>query len=141
MPFPPTIPSTTAPKDPRPRHEFYRGDTLQVPFQVVDRNTRVTVDVTGWTFRFNAKYALANPDAQAAFAADNIPGGLGGIALADATQGQGVVTILPIVTRCYPDGPVDVEYDIQATDTAVVITTIEVGGITILPHATKSIGS
>jgi len=71
--FPPLIPTTTAEKDPRPHHEFYRGDTIQIPFQVVCRKTKAPLNVTGWTFWLTAKFAIPNPDAQAAFSGDNIP--------------------------------------------------------------------
>ena len=153
MAFPPVIPMTTAmrearerrcgcePEQCRPYHEWYRGDTQLLPFQVVGRASGVQLDVSGWTFRFTAKFALPNPDAQAAFRADNVAGGIGGVTLVAPTQGQCLVTIAPSATLGWGDGPIDVEYDVQSTDVSGVIKTIEVGTITVRPHATKSIGS
>ena len=153
MAFPPVIPTTTAmreararrcrcePESRRPYREFTRGDTLLIPFQVVDRQTGVPIDCTGWTFRLTAKFALANPDAQAAFAADNVPGGAGGLVIAVAAQGQCLATIQPIVTQRWGDGPTGVEYDVQATDGAGIITTIEQGDAVVMPDCTQSIGS
>jgi hypothetical protein len=135
------------PRHPRPgprrlHHEVFRGDTIQLPFQVVNRATRGPLDVTNWTMWFTAKYAVPNPDAQAALAQDNIvDGGLGGIVFTDPTTGQGVVTCQPIATRGYPDGPVHLEYDMQVQDAEGVITTVELGGMTVLPDVTESIGS
>ena len=133
------VPTTTASKDPEPCHEVYRGDTIQIPFQVVQRRAETAIDVTGWTFWFTAKYALPQPDREAAIAQDNIVGGNGGVALVAPAMGQGVVTVQPITTRAFPDGPVRMEYDLQCLDLAGVVTTIERGAIVVVPDVTRAI--
>ena len=134
------VPTTTAPKGPRPPLELVRGDTWRYPFQIVDANTKAVLDVTGWSFWFTAKWAVPNPDAQAAIAQDcNVEGGNGGIVLVAPTQGQGIVTVLPIVTRQFADGPECMEYDIQAMDLSSIITTVERGQQIVFPDITRAI--
>lgn len=117
--------------------EMYRGDTFRLLGEVVDRATSQPVDITGWTIRYTAKYALQNADARAAMAQDNQ--GVGGVALVAPTMGQLLVTVQPIVTRGYPDGPVRLEYDVQATDPMGVVTTIETGEVVVRPDVTRAI--
>jgi hypothetical protein len=117
---------------------MYRGDTLQIPIVVVDDRTRQPLNVTGWGFRFTAKYALQNPDVRAAMRQDNQS--IGGVTLVAPTMGQGLVVVQPIATRAYPDGDVGLYYDVQATDPSGVITTIEIGSIVVRPDVTLSIG-
>lgn len=126
----------------RPRHRAYRGDTIRIPFQIVDRDTAAAINIAGWTFWFTAKFALANPDKQAGISQDNIsptPPGNGGIVLVNASLGQGVVTVQPVVTRCFADGPTEMDYDIQVEDTGGIITTVERGCIVVVPDVTRSI--
>jgi len=120
-----------------------RGDTWRHPFLVVDRETGAAVDVTGWTFWFTAKVAYPLPDARAQIALDNIVGGSGGVTLPSPTQGQGLATVQPGVTRQYPDGPVHLLYDIQAADASYppVITTVERGVLVVEPDVTRAITS
>jgi hypothetical protein len=147
--FPPVVPTTVEMQEALrrdgddakgPLRRFYRGDTLLFPFVVVDRASGAVVDVTGWTFRLTAKFALANPDRQAAFEADNAAGGSGGLTLPDSTKGQVLATIAPAVTQCWADGPERVIYDLQATDGAGVITTVEMGEAVVLADVTRTIG-
>lgn len=132
------VPTTTRPKDAEPI-ELVRGDTWRYPFQVVDRETNAAIDVTGWTFWFTAKYSVVEPDAQAGIAQDNIMGGKGGVVLLSPTQGQCLVTVQPIVTRAFPDGPVRMVYDIQSMDPGGVVITIERGEQVVLPDVTRAI--
>jgi hypothetical protein len=127
-------------REERPRHRVFRGDTIRLPFQVVDRETGGAIDITEWTVQFTAKYALPNPDAQAALAQDNVsPGGLGGIVLVGPTLGQGIVTVQPISTRRWGDGDTRVVYDLQATDPGGVVTTVEIGELVVVPDVTQAI--
>ena len=147
MTYPPVIPITMdmlnaqVSGEPRPViRKMVRGDTLQIAPQVVNEFTRGSVDVTGWTFWFTAKYALPNPDKQAAMAQDNISsGGNGGITLVQPTLGQALVQVQPSVTLQYPDGPVCLDYDIQAKDPSGVVTTVEFGKLTVWPDVTRSV--
>lgn len=156
-PFPPVIPITldyyrALEQDrrhvdddrwPRPslHRTMFRGDTWQLPCYVVNDQTQGPIDVTGWTFWLTAKYALPNPDAQAAFQQDNIPGGYGGIMIVSATAGEVLATVQPLTTRSYPDGDVHVDYDVQGQDTSGIVITIERGRLTIKPDVTRAITS
>jgi hypothetical protein len=142
MPFPPVIPITAAmlaaqQANTRIHRKMRRNNTGLFPFQVLNEATSGSIDVTGWTFRLTAKYAIPNPDAQAAFQLDNQD--LGGIALVTPTLGQCLGTLAPGRTSNYPDGPVEVDYDIQATDTEGVITTVEFGHLVIDVSVTDTI--
>jgi hypothetical protein len=135
------FPTTTSARHEHPR-EFRRGDTIQIPLYVVDRETDGVVDIAGWTFWFTAKVAVPLPDQQAQIAQDNIgPGGNGGITITDAAAGELLVQVQPIVTRAYPDGPVLLDYDVQAQDPLGVITTLETRKMIVLPDITRAIGS
>jgi hypothetical protein len=142
MTFPPVIPITAAmlaaqqQKTPI-RRRMYRNNTGLFAFQVIKEATTGSIDVTGWTFRMTAKYAIPNPDAQAAFQLDNQD--IGGITLPTPTLGQVLGTLAPGATSNYPDGPVEVDYDLQATDTTGVIMTVEFGHLTIEPSVTDTI--
>ncbi len=152
-PFPPVIPITAAmlavvqqhePHAPPWRpifHRTYRGDTIQFPYQVVNRATGGAIDVAGWTFWLTAKFSDVQPDAQAAIAQDNIVGGNGGITLVTPTLGQCLAVVMPYVTKAFPDGPVKMAYDIQSLDLTGVITTIERGEFVVNPDITRSIGT
>lgn len=137
-----TIPTTTEQReararDERPSRRAFRGDTIQLPFAIIDQETGGAIDITGWAFRWTAKYALANPDAQAALQQDTLA--IGGIVLVSPTEGQLVVTVQPIATRSWPDADVRVLYDLQATDLGGIVTTCEMGDLTIEPDCTRTI--
>ena len=138
-----TLPAAERPTARRPsrvRREMYRGDTFQAPVVIVDARTQQPIDVTGWTVWFTSKFAYQNPDLQAAFRADNIPGGAGGVTFVDAGLGQVLVVAPPLATYGYGDGPTDLLYDVQVEDAGGVITTVEVGTLTVHPDVTRAIG-
>src|ERR1700722_9527356 len=97
-PFPPVIPITASMLAARQnntsiRRRMYRNNTGLFAFQVINEATEGAIDVTGWTFRLTAKYAIPNPDAQAAFQLDNKT--LGGVTLPAPTLGQVLGTLAP----------------------------------------------
>lgn len=129
------IPSTTAPKEPWPELEFFRGDTIRFPFQIVNLATGGAIDITGWTVWWTAKFAVPNPDAQSAWQVSTTTGG---VVLVSPTQGQGIATVQPIATVQWPDGPVKLQYDLQTADLTGVVQTVERGVAVVWPDITRT---
>jgi hypothetical protein len=116
---------------------MYRGDTFQIAMVIVDECTGSPIDIAGWTIRFTAKFAIPNPDAQAGMRQDNQA--VGGVTIVTPTMGEVLIAVQPIVTRGYPDGDVFLMYDVQVTDGEGVITTVELGTLTVCPDVTRAI--
>jgi hypothetical protein len=118
---------------------FFRGDTAQVPFQVVNALNGGPLNVSGWTFWLTAKYAVPNPDARAPVAIDNIAGGRGGVTVLDAPTGMVVGVIPALATRGFADGPTALEYDVQGQDGSGVVTTLQRGVMVFEPDVTRAV--
>lgn len=116
--------------------EMFRGDTKTIDLAITDPKTGGPLNLTGAKIWFTAKGNVALADNQASIALDTDNGG---VVITDVARGLATVTIQPILTRAFPDGPVTLDYDIQVKDGAAVISTIEFGTITVFPDATRAI--
>lgn len=113
-----------------------RGDTHIIRYEVKDGDGR-PYDLTGAKLWFTAKSSVHNPDAQAEIALDTAA--LGGVVITSALQGLARVTIPPITTRSFADGPVRLAFDFQLKDALGVIATLEFGELVVSPDVTRAI--
>ncbi len=119
-----------------------RGDTLRLNVAVTivpdGQTTPVVVDVTGWTFWFTVKRYVQNFDDKSLFQAKT-GDSTGGITIVDAVNGKLLAKMDPIYTRNLADGPETLYFDLQAKDTAGIVTTIDEGQILVTPDVTRAI--
>lgn len=136
--------TTTTTPDPRVDIQMYRGNTLVFDFQVLQpvpfglpADTPVPPqDISGWYFWSTFKRYSMDSDAQAVAQMTSDAGK--GIAFVDAANGKGEVTMPLQATVAFPDGPVDLIYDVKARDLLGRETTIRFGTCRVLPGATSS---
>lgn len=135
----------------RPIRKGRRGDTLtfgtQLKLPPIPQPDPEPVysqpfDVTFWFLWFTLKYYVQHPDNRAVIqittAPSSKPAG-GSIALTTPTIGLIQVTIPPIATRGFPDGIVELHYDIQGKDPGGSIHTLEIGFLLVEPDVTSAI--
>lgn len=113
--------------------QMYRGDTFVFDVQVVKNN--VPQDITGWTMWFTAKYSYPDQDSQAAVQQSTGDG----IAYTFPLAGKAEITVAPIKTRGFPDGPVTLVYDVQVKDLLGSIFTVDAGTLLVIPDVTRRI--
>lgn len=123
-----------------------RGDSLIFDVNVVKASAgggTSPQDITGWFLWCTLKRTYSDPDqlavAQVTTAPSSVPAG-GSLVIVLAVAGQARVSIPPIATRGFPDGPTTIVYDVQGRDPAGNIYTIEPGDIVVSPDVTNSIG-
>lgn len=135
-----------------PTHKMKRGDSLVFTRQVVrDAITNVlsTVaigdpippgcvpqDITGYFFWFTAKFNTQDPDIRAV---SQLTTTGGGVTLPNPGYGYLMVNMPPVATRGFPDGPVDLFFDIQAKPPSGIISTVDDGSIRVTPDVTNAI--
>lgn len=115
---------------------MFRGDTLAWDLEIGNPSTGGPLNLTSTTIWFTAKHNYVDPDIRAAIkcSTDN-----DGVVITDVVRGKARVTIDPIKTRSFPDGPVKLVYDIQIKDAGGAVTTIEAGTITVWPDVSRAI--
>jgi hypothetical protein len=128
--------------------QMSRGDTLLFTLQVLQPpplppstpsdGIQLPTNITGYTMWFTVKYYVTQPDSQAVWQSGNVLP-LTGIIFTQPLSGIAQVTMPPIATRRFPDGPVALVYDVQIKDTAGNIFTVESGTITVNPDVTSAI--
>lgn len=114
---------------------MFRGDTFVFDVQVFQANG-APADISGWTAWFTAKFYVNDPDLRAVMRQDN--GDLGGIVLTQPTIGKLEVTVAPIATRGFPDGAVELVYDVQVRDNSGRVSTVDSGTLTVNPDVTRT---
>jgi hypothetical protein len=129
---------------------MYRGDTLQFAARLVRDPTgilsladlvcqlppgTVVVDITGHTIMVTVKHYIPDPDAAAVWTLDNATAG--GVTLVDPTKGKFTVLGSATPTLQYPDGDTRLPYDVQDVDASGVVSTVEIGEITIMADVTR----
>jgi hypothetical protein len=129
-----------------PDRTMSRGDTFVLDIQVFQAPQfgsppgapTPPQDVTGWFFWFTAKYQVNDADSMAVSQLTNASPSTG-ITFIQPTIGR-VRCIMPAVaTRSFPDGPVQLVYDVQAQDLLGNISTVESGTLTVNPDTTRTI--
>ena len=120
-----------------------RGDTfifqvqvLQPPAGAPPGTPPVPTNITGWFLWFTAKYTYVDPDSRAVSA---LTSASSAVTITQPVSGTVVITMPPIATYAFPDGPVKLVYDVQGKDTSGNIYTIETGTITVYPDVTRAI--
>jgi hypothetical protein len=120
---------------------MYRGDTYAFDIQVTKRSAGseigVPENITDWKLWFTAKRTYSDWDSMAAVRLSSEPND--GIIFIDPVNGKAEITIPPVKTVGYPDGPVVLVYDVQAKDTNGRIFTVEGGTLTVIPDVTRAI--
>jgi hypothetical protein len=132
----------------RVRH-MVRGDTfvfdvqvLRVPPGSPPRTPPVPVNITGWFMWWTLKYHFADTDQQAVGQSTSTPTSTpagGGIVFTLATAGKAEITMGPLATRVFPDGPVRLVYDVQVKDPSGNPFTVERGILIVSPDVTRAI--
>lgn len=125
------------------QREMFRGASFVFDVQVKRRpiaapleSDPVPVDITGWKMWFTAKYYLSDPDLRAVTQQTEAGGG---IVYTLPLIGMAEVTVPPLATRGFPDGPVALHYDVQVMDLIGNVFVVEAGTLTVYPHATSAI--
>lgn len=109
-----TVPVTSPPTPPPP---------TAVPFDLTEANGI-------W---FTAKKTVVDPDESAVFVASVNDG----VTITGAVSGQFTVSAVGTATFGFPDGPVDLVYDIQIQDGVGRIFTVETGVLTVVPDVSR----
>lgn len=104
--------------------EMTRGDTL--PFQVIVKNAGNAIDITGYSFRMTARYAIG----EAVVFTLTSPGQ---ISITNAASGIINVTVPPSATSSLAPREYRLAYDIQAYSSAQTIYTVCSGTIVVDP--------
>lgn len=137
--------------------EMRRGDTLVVLFQVVRDITTgqlftvaqlgfkapvfppnvVPFDLTFCTIWMTVKKSTVDPDSQAISQLDNAS--IGGVTVSNYAQGQGAAAMPSQATLGFPDGVVELVYDIQIKDSVGNISTVEDGTVLVSPDVTRAL--
>lgn len=118
---------------------MYRGDTLNIDFQVKDDDGSV-VDLSGATAWFTVKDQLTDSDASAIFQYQATePTATTGITWTNASQGKYRVSINPADTDNLGDTVQELHWDSQVKTSAGEIYTVEKGKLLVEPEVTRSI--
>lgn len=96
----------------------------------------VPLNLTGGKVTFTAKYYDTDFDQNAVWQLDTAL--LGGVVITSAVGGKISVTGAPIKSYAFPDGPVNLVFDIQVI-LAGRVTTVEAGTLTVYPDITRAI--
>lgn len=124
-PFPPVWPYPTGLLYSREHWDMtirgVRGDTNKWDFQVLISGA--AVNISDFTFRFTAKYAQDDADADAVFTCTNIDG----ITLTAPTNGELRVLATPAKTNVLALHDTDLFYDLQYVDAAGEVHTVAMG--------------
>jgi hypothetical protein len=133
-----------------PDRTMSRGDSFVFDVQVLrpppgaPNAPPIPVNITGWRMWFTAKYQVNDPDntavAQVTSDPTSVPAG-GGIVFTQPLQGSAEITMPPLATYTFPDGPVVLVYDVQVktNDSTPRIFTVESGTLTVNPDVTRAI--
>lgn len=119
------------------KREMFRGDSLSFDLALIDPRTGGPLDLTGAKIWFTAKNNYVDPDNQAVIA---LATDTSGVLITDAPRGLARVDVPPLATRSFPDGIVQVVYDVQLKDATGFITTVESGTLKVYPDVSRSIG-
>ncbi len=121
---------------------MFRGDALSFPVQVLTpavpslpNSPLVPANITGWKMWATLKFYLSDPDVRAV---SQVTQTGGGIVFVQPLSGIAIVTFPTGATQNFPDGPVDLVYDVRAEDPAGNAKTIDFGTITVWPGSTRS---
>jgi hypothetical protein len=128
-----------------------RGDTLTFAVQArrvpppqpnQEPQPPIPMPLAGCFVWFTLKPYTQVPDNQATCqittaTASTPPGGV--ITITNAVIGLLQVTAPPLATFLFPDGVVDLLYDVQVKDATGAITTVETGVVRVLPDVTLAI--
>ena len=106
------------------------GTTPQGPAGYVPAN------VTGFRIWMTAKYNRQDFDNQAVFEIDNMA--LTGITVVNPLAGTFTATAPPQATVSFPDGKVELKYDVQIKDTLARIFTADDGELDVYPDVTRA---
>lgn len=125
--------------------QMFRGDTFVFDVQVYkapvfgqpEDSPTPPQDITGWKMWFTAKNQFPDPDRAAVVQLDNAS--IGGIAFIQPTNGLAEVTMSPLATYGFADGPVTLVYDVQVKDLSGRLTTVEQGTLTVYPDVTRAL--
>jgi len=93
------------------------------------------LDISGGKLWFTLKRTYVDPDS-AAVAQLSSPAG--GITITSAQSGRATISLPPQATLNFPDGTVQLVYDVQFKDAAGNVTTTEGGPIDVAPDATRT---
>ena len=115
--------------------QMIRADSKDFGFTAYDGDNAV-IDLTSATIRFTAKYDYFDADTSAVIKLDN--GGLGGITVTSATDGEGEVNIPKTATLALPFHRVDLVYDLKVRLPNGKEHTIARGAFVVHPNATDS---
>ena len=117
-------------------YTMYRGDTLVLNIQVKDQYG-APKNITGGRLFFTMKYTVVDMDNMAIAALTSTPAN--GIVIVSAPGGTATVTMPPITTRSFADGPTTCVYDVQLIEQTGQVTTVEAGTVTVLPDVSRAI--
>lgn len=132
-PYPPVWPySIFSAEGLGPNFQCYAGKHLVVTRQIYDANGS-TVNYSGNTLSFRAKYDLGDADASAAIYKSTPTG----ISASSATAGEYKILLAPSDTSGFPPYPVDLQYTVDWNQSGSVRTVLR-GILTVLPTASIS---
>jgi hypothetical protein len=133
-----------------PCRTMRRGDSFVFDVQVFQAplfgsppgNPTPPQNITGWFMWFTAKYYVTDPDTAAVAQCTSTPASVpvgGGIVFLEPTIGRAEITMPPLATRAFPDGPVALVCDVQVQDPSSRIFTVETSRLVVLPDVTRAI--